>query len=86
MLPIVTQRALLRDLTPDDFAAFYATSQDPAYQQYYTEREKTRAHWLAIFERICAGAAADPRAMYQLAVCLLPSTCHSEPSSARNPS
>lgn len=70
MLPIVTQRVLLRDFTPDEFDAFYATSQDPAYQQYYPDHEQTRAHWLAVFERICAGAAAVPRAAFQLAVCL----------------
>jgi RimJ/RimL family protein N-acetyltransferase len=65
-----TPRLILRDFTSDDFEAFYATSNDPVYQQFYTQEETTQAFWQQLFARICAGAAVPDRMTYQLAVCL----------------
>ncbi len=69
-LPIETKRLILRDFAPDDFDAFYATTQDLVYQKYYAAHEMARSHWLAIFDRIRDGAAAVPRTTFQLAICL----------------
>jgi len=70
MFSIETDRLLLRDFGPDDFEAFYETSNDPAYRRYYPEDETTRAFWEEIFGRILAGTEAAERTKYQLAACL----------------
>jgi len=70
MLTLETKRLLLRDFRPDDLDASYATSNDPEYQRFYSDRETTRAFWDDIFDRILSGAAAPDRTKYQLAVCL----------------
>lgn len=70
MFSIETDRLLLRDFGPDDFEAFYETSNDPAYRRYYAEQETTRTYWEEIFDRIQAGSEAAERTIYQLAVCL----------------
>jgi ribosomal-protein-alanine N-acetyltransferase len=70
MLTIETERLILRDFVPDDLGAFYATSNDPEYQQYYSKRETTRAFFQDLFDRIQSGAQAPHRTSYQLAVCL----------------
>jgi RimJ/RimL family protein N-acetyltransferase len=70
MLTIETARLTLRDFRPDDFDAFYQTSRDLEYQQFYSEGETTQAFWNMIFENIITSTAADPRLKYQLAICL----------------
>jgi RimJ/RimL family protein N-acetyltransferase len=70
MLTLQTERLILRDFRPNDFAAFYATSDDPEYQQFYSKRETSRAFWQALFERILSATQAPERTQYQLAVCL----------------
>jgi RimJ/RimL family protein N-acetyltransferase len=46
MMPtIATTRLTLRDFAPDDFDAFFATSNDPEYRRFYSERKTTRAFW-----------------------------------------
>jgi RimJ/RimL family protein N-acetyltransferase len=70
MLTLETERLILRDFGPDDFEAFYATSNDPEYRKFYSERETTRSFWQDIFHRILDGAEAPDRTKYQLAVCL----------------
>lgn len=70
MLTVKTDRLILRDFRPDDFDAFYETSNDPEYRQFYSEREATEAYWRQLFDRILAGTAALERKSFQLAVCL----------------
>lgn len=70
MLPLKTERLLLRDFVRGDFADFYAATQDEAYRQFYAESELAQPFWERIFERILASASAEPRRSYQLAVCL----------------
>jgi RimJ/RimL family protein N-acetyltransferase len=70
MLTLETERLNLRDFEPDDFEAFYAASNDPAYQQFYSERETSRVFWEDLFDRIRSSAEAADRTQYQLAVCL----------------
>lgn len=70
MFVLETERLVLRDFLEDDFDAFYATSNDPEYQQFYAEHETTRDFWQTIFDRILAGTAVSDRRMYQLAICL----------------
>ncbi|MFN2227263.1 MAG: GNAT family N-acetyltransferase [Anaerolineae bacterium] len=70
MLSIKTDRLVLRDLVPDDFEAFYATTGDPEYRSYYPEAEMTPAFWRDLLERIIVGARVSPRTTYQVAVCL----------------
>lgn len=69
-MQIETARLLLRDFRPEDFEAFYATSNDPEYQKYYAEREMTRAFWKDLFDRILSGVEGPQRMKYQLTVCL----------------
>ena len=70
MFSIETERLLLKDFEPGDFEAFYATSNDPEYRQYYAEHETSRAFWGDIFDRILSSSEAPKRTKYQLAVCL----------------
>jgi ribosomal-protein-alanine N-acetyltransferase len=70
MQPLETARLVLRDFRPDDFEAFYATSNDPTYRQYYAEGETTRVFWQEIFARILSSVEAADRIKYQLAICL----------------
>ncbi len=65
-----TIRLILRDFQSDDFEDFYATTNDPQYRQFYSERETGRDFWRELFDRILAGAEAAERSSYQLAVCL----------------
>ncbi|MFZ1398525.1 MAG: GNAT family N-acetyltransferase, partial [Candidatus Promineifilaceae bacterium] len=70
MFSLKTERLLLRDFQPDDFDAFFATTNDPEYQQFYAEEEMTRPFWQQIFTHILEGTAELPRDSYQLAICL----------------
>ncbi|NKQ37810.1 MAG: GNAT family N-acetyltransferase [Chloroflexi bacterium] len=70
MFTLATDRLVLRDFASGDFDAFFATTNDPDYQQFYAERETMEAHWRQIFERILDSSAAPERMMYQLAICL----------------
>ena len=70
MLTLETEKLILRDFRADDFEAFYATSNAPEYQKFYSEREMTRAFWRDIFDRILSSAEAPDRTKYQLALCL----------------
>ncbi len=65
-----TDRLTLRDFTPDDFAAFYATTKDPLYQQFYPEHEMAETHWRHVFGQILKGSAEEERQAFQLAICL----------------
>lgn len=65
-----TGRLILRDFEPEDFKAFFATTQGAEYQQFYPEKVTTRDFWRTIFERILEAAKAEDRLAYQLAVCL----------------
>lgn len=67
---IQTGRLALRDFKPEDFEAFYATTNDPQYRQFYAEGEMRQDFWEELFDRILAGAEAAERKSYQLAVCL----------------
>lgn len=70
MLTLEIERLILRDFSPDDFEAFYATSNDPEYRRFYSAREMTRAAWQDIFDRILSSAKTPNRTKYQLAICL----------------
>jgi [ribosomal protein S5]-alanine N-acetyltransferase len=70
ILPIETDRLLLRDFKPGDFEAFYTTTNHPEYQKYYPERETTRVFLETIFQRILAYSEKSSRLKYQLAICL----------------
>ena len=70
MPTIATTRLTLRDFAPDDFEAFYATSNDPEYRRFYSERETTPAFWREIFEHILSRTTAKDRTAFQLAICL----------------
>jgi RimJ/RimL family protein N-acetyltransferase len=70
MVSINTQRLILRDFESADFEAFFATSNDPEYQKYYSEREMARGFLKDLFDRILSGNKAPNRTKYQLAVCL----------------
>lgn len=70
MLTLETERLILRDFWPEDFEAFYATSNNPEYQRFYSERETTRSFWRDIFDRILSAAEASDRTNHQLAICL----------------
>lgn len=70
MFSLQTNRLLLRDFQPDDFELFYATTNDPEYQQFYAKEETTRPFWQKIFSRILEGTTAVERTQYQLAICL----------------
>lgn len=70
MFSLKTERLLLQDFQPDDFDAFFATTNDPEYQQFYAEEEMTRPFWQQIFTHILEGTAELPRDSYQLAICL----------------
>lgn len=70
MFMLQTDRLLLRDFQPNDFDPFFATTNDPEYQQFYAEDEMTRPSWQKIFANILEGTTAVPRTSYQLAICL----------------
>ena len=70
MFSLETDRLILRDFQLDDFEAFFATSQDPEYRQFYSEKETTREFWKVIFERILSAVDEEDRTKYQLAICL----------------
>ena len=70
MFSLQTERLLLRDFLPDDFDAFFATTNDPEYQQFYAEAEMTRPFFQKIFTHILEGTSETPRTSYQLATCL----------------
>jgi RimJ/RimL family protein N-acetyltransferase len=70
MLTLETKRLTLRDFLQEDFEAFYQTSLDPEYQQFYSEKETTRDFWVEIFDQILVGATRDERLAYQVAICL----------------
>lgn len=70
MFQLTTKRLVLRNFQPGDFDAFFATTNDPEYQQFYAEEEMTRPFWQEIFANILEGTAEAPRTSYQLAVCL----------------
>ena len=70
MFILQTERLILRDFQPGHFDAFFATTNDPEYQQFYAEEEMTRPFWQKIFTHILDGTAETPRASYQLAICL----------------
>lgn len=70
MFQLTTERLVLRDFQPGDFDAFFATTDDPEYQQFYAEEEMTRPFWQQIFVNILEGTDETPRTSYQLAVCL----------------
>jgi RimJ/RimL family protein N-acetyltransferase len=65
-----TERLLLRDFQPDDFDSFFATTNDPEYQQFYAEEEVTRPFFQKIFTHILEGNTKTPRTSFQLAICL----------------
>ncbi|MCA9941449.1 MAG: GNAT family N-acetyltransferase [Anaerolineales bacterium] len=70
LLPLQTDRLVLRDFVEGDFEAFHATTNDPEYGQFYAVRETTRSFWWEVFARIRAGISAEPRLVYQLAITL----------------
>jgi len=70
MIILETDRLLLRDFGPEEFVAFYETSQDPEYRRFYSEKEVTREFWRTIFNKILTSAKAEDRLKYQMAVCL----------------
>lgn len=70
MLTIETDRLVLRDFRLEDFEAFYETSQDPEYKQFYSEKETTRQFWKTIFDSILVSAEAEERLKFQMAICL----------------
>ena len=70
MFTLQTERLILRDFQPGDFEAFFATTNDPEYQQFYAEEEMRRPFWQKIFTHILEGTAETPRHSYQLAICL----------------
>jgi ribosomal-protein-alanine N-acetyltransferase len=69
MFTLATDRLILRDFQPDDFEAFFLTSQNPEYRQFYSEKETTREFWQIIFEKNLSPKEED-RLQYQLAICL----------------
>jgi [ribosomal protein S5]-alanine N-acetyltransferase len=70
MQPIKTGRLILRDFLPGDFEAFFAATNDPEYQKYYSEVEATRSFYQELFDRILSGTKEIRRTKYQLAICL----------------
>jgi hypothetical protein len=42
MFAIETERLILREFQPGDFEAYYTTSNNAEYRQFYSEREMTR--------------------------------------------
>jgi len=70
MLTLETERLLLRDFRPEDFEAFFQTSQDPQYQQFYSEKETGREFWRSIFDKILTSTNAEERLKFQMAICL----------------
>lgn len=70
MFHLTTDRLLLRDFQPNDFDAFFATTSDPEYHQFYAEEEMTRPFFQKIFTHILEGTTELPRTSYQLAICL----------------
>jgi [ribosomal protein S5]-alanine N-acetyltransferase len=70
MQPLKTDRLILRDFTPRDFEAFFATTIDPEYQQCYPESEANRAFYQDVFESILSASQQAERTKFQLAICL----------------
>jgi [ribosomal protein S5]-alanine N-acetyltransferase len=70
MQPLETGRLILRDFTPRDFEAFFATTNDPEYQKYYPENETSRIFYQEIFDRVLSGSLQTSRTNFQLAICL----------------
>jgi RimJ/RimL family protein N-acetyltransferase len=68
MVALESERLILRDFRPDDFEAFYRTSMDPAYRQFYPEEEVTEAFWQEIFQRVLPPEEEEGRQKYQLAI------------------
>ena len=66
MLPIETNRLILRDFETDEFPVFYETTNDPEYRNYYSEHEMTRALWKQILERILSSAREPNWTKYQI--------------------
>jgi RimJ/RimL family protein N-acetyltransferase len=69
-MQIETERLVLRDFQVGDFEAFYATTSDSDYRQFYSEREMQRGFWEELFERIRMKGDETERTSFQLAVCL----------------
>jgi len=70
MLSLETERLLLRDFRSGDFEAFYATTQDPEYQKFYSEKESGREFWQSIFDSLLVPLEVKERMKFQLAICL----------------
>jgi [ribosomal protein S5]-alanine N-acetyltransferase len=67
---IKTTNLLLRDLQPDDFEAFFATTNEPEFREYYPEHETTRPFLQDVFNHILAASQETNRMKYQLGICL----------------
>lgn len=69
-MELKTERLILRDFKPEDFEAFYATTNDPEYRQYYARQEMARDFWVKIFNHIRAPIDKPARDSFQLAISL----------------
>jgi [ribosomal protein S5]-alanine N-acetyltransferase len=70
MFVLNTHRLILRDLTQEDFDAFYAAADDAEVQRYYPVEERPAEFYRSIFERILEQTKQPERDKYQLAICL----------------
>jgi [ribosomal protein S5]-alanine N-acetyltransferase len=70
MFVLNTPRLILRDLTQEDFDAFYAAADDAEVQRFYPAEERSAEFYGSIFERILEQTAQPERDKYQLAICL----------------
>jgi RimJ/RimL family protein N-acetyltransferase/ADP-ribose pyrophosphatase YjhB (NUDIX family) len=69
-LTVETERLVLREFTPTDYAAVYAYHQDPRYQRYYAPEEQAPARVRALVNLFLDGQSQRPRAKAQLAITL----------------
>ncbi|MEM7481368.1 MAG: GNAT family N-acetyltransferase [Acidobacteriota bacterium] len=65
-LPLVTERLLIRDFRPSDFAAVHAFQSDPEVARYTSRGPYTSEDTLALIGSAIEAAEADPRDTYQL--------------------
>jgi ribosomal-protein-alanine N-acetyltransferase len=70
VLPIVTERLVLRDFRASDAAAMQRYMEEPSHWLYQLVAEPTRDHIQAVIQNIFAGQAAAVRDHYVLAVTL----------------
>lgn len=68
LLPLRTERLMLRDFHPDDFQAIHAYASDPDVTRFMFYGPRSEADTRAYLDRVIATQQAQPRTVWELAI------------------